>query len=108
LLSIEWETLLAELEAVAAAAGAFNAHVLDALDNHWCAARGFSEAPREDLADFVHEAESRTGIALDRGGKLDVACRDGWVRVRAELGFLLRPTSPVFRAGRRVGGAGLR
>jgi hypothetical protein len=71
--SPEWEELRLELEAVAAASSCFNAYVLDAWDNFWCAARGFTEAPREDLADLVHAAATRKGVTLTRGGKLDTS-----------------------------------
>jgi hypothetical protein len=70
--SREWEELRKELEALADVAHAFNAYVLDAWDNVWCAARWFTSIYPEDLIAFVHAAIARKGIPLQRGGKLDV------------------------------------
>jgi hypothetical protein len=71
--SPEWEELRAELEAIAAACSSFNAYILDVWDNSWCAARGFNDMPRADLADFIHAAASRKAVTLTRGGKLDTS-----------------------------------
>jgi hypothetical protein len=68
--SDQWEALRRELESVAQRAKAFNAYVFDAWDNQWCAARGFSDVPRDDLVDIVHTAIGRR-TPLRRGGTLD-------------------------------------
>ncbi len=61
---------------MAGTAKAFNAYVLDAWDNVWCAARGFNNLPRDELVDFVHHAAQRAGISLARGGHLDTSLSD--------------------------------
>jgi hypothetical protein len=71
--SSEWEELRAELEAITGASSCFNAYVFDVWDNFWCAARGFTDTPRDDLADFQHAAATRAGVTLNRGGKLDTS-----------------------------------
>jgi hypothetical protein len=68
--SQEWQDLQHELETIARTAEAFNAYVLDAWDNLWCAAHDFAMLPREDLVDLI-----RVGLGgkapLYRGGTLD-------------------------------------
>jgi hypothetical protein len=68
--SEQWEALRRELESVAQRAKAFNAYVFDAWDKQWCAARGFSDAPRDDLVNIVHTAIGGS-TPLRRGGALD-------------------------------------
>jgi hypothetical protein len=69
--SREWEALQRELEAVAGAAEAYNAYVLDAWDNLWCAARHFDAVYQEDLVAIVQAATESKGGTLQRGAKLD-------------------------------------
>jgi len=71
--SREWEELRKELEVLAAVTHAFNAYVLDAWDNVWCAARWFTSIYPEDLIALLHTSIARKGIPLQRGGKLDVS-----------------------------------
>ena len=82
--SAEWDELQRELEAVAVAAHAFNAYVFDVWDNLWCAAHGFSDVPREDVAKLIHAAAARRGVSLVRGGKLDTCISEfvGYVYLR--------------------------
>jgi hypothetical protein len=74
--SVEWQELRRELEVVAKAVRAFNVYVLDAWDHMWCAAHGFSEAPREDLVKLVEAGVARGRTPLARGGQLDIAMSD--------------------------------
>jgi len=74
--SVEWQELQRELELVAKSLGAFNVYVLDAWDNMWCAARGFSEEPRDDLVRLVEAGVARGRTPLARGGHLDIAMSD--------------------------------
>jgi hypothetical protein len=68
--SEQWKALRRELESVAQRAKAFNAYVLDAWDNQWCAAHGFSAMPRDDLMDLIRAGVGRR-TPLRRGGALD-------------------------------------
>jgi hypothetical protein len=69
--SSEWEELRVELDALANAAVAFNAYVVDAWGIVWCAARYFESVYPEDLADLVRLAEARRHVRVTHGGKLD-------------------------------------